>query len=247
MSKAAYDAIAKDYQDSKQLPFRRYAEGPMLLKLLGDIEGLSILDLACGEGIYARRFKNLGAKSVLGVDISQEMIALAKKAEQEDPLGIDFVVGDALNLGRVGEFDVVVGSYLLNYARTPHELSAFCATIAANLKPGGRFVGMNDNPANDVAHYPLFRPYGFIKSSPQPRRDGSPVTYTFYQQDGSHFSFDNYYLAPTHYEKAFESAGLKAFQWHKPEVTPDGREKMGPDYWNLFEKDPPVVGLEARR
>lgn len=247
MSKAAYDAIAKDYQDSKQLPFRIYAEGPMLLKLLGDIRGLAILDLACGEGIYARRFKQLGAKHVLGVDISEEMIALARKAEQENPLGIEFLVGDALNLGKIGEYDVVVGSYLLNYARTPQELAAFCKTIAANLKPGGRFVGMNDNPGNDVAHYPAFRPYGFTKSSPIPRRDGSPVTYTFYPEDGSHFSFDNYYLAPAHYENAFAAAGLKNFQWHKPEVTPGGREKMGHDYWDLFEQDPPVVGLEARR
>ena len=43
-----------------------------------------MLDLACGEGIYARQFKRAGASVVTGVDVSQEMIALAEAAFWDD-------------------------------------------------------------------------------------------------------------------------------------------------------------------
>lgn len=243
MTKAVYDDFAKEYQDSKQLPFRTYAEAPLLTRLLGDMRGLAILDLACGEGIYSRKLKGLGATRVVGVDISPEMIALARKNPQD---GIEYKVGDALTLGQVGTFDLVLGSYLLNYARSEEELMGFCRTIAANLKPGGRFVGMNDNPANLVENYPRYRPYGFTKASPIPRVPGSPVTYTFFNADGSHFSFDNYYHAPETYQATFRKAGFKSFTWHKLIATEEGVKKLGQDHWKLFHDDPPLIGIEAQ-
>ncbi len=247
MTDAVYDAIAKEYQDSKQLPFRRFAEEPTLLKLLGDIRDLSVLDLACGEGIYARRMKALGAGKIVAVDISSEMIALAKSIENEKKQGIEYLVYDAAKMPKVGEFDLVLASYLLNYADTKDLLLAFCRCIHKNLKPGGRVVGMNDNPANHTENYPLFKPYGFTKSSPVPRHDGDAITYTFHNTDGTSFHFDNFYLSPKHYDDAFREAGFSSFQWRGPFVTAEGIERHGQEYWRLFEKDPPVIGFEARK
>ena len=65
----AYDAIADRYRESKWLLFRHYIERYTLFE---------VLDLACGEGVYARQFKRAGAAEVIGVDISQAMIALAE-------------------------------------------------------------------------------------------------------------------------------------------------------------------------
>src|SRR5690606_12242547 len=116
---------------------------------------------------------------------------------KEDGQGINYQVKDASKLGKLGEFDLVVASYLLNYAQTKEQLLNFCLNIFQNLKSGGRVVGMNDNPANDTENYPLFRKYGFTKSSPNPRKEGDKVTYTFYNPDGTFFQFDNYYLHPS--------------------------------------------------
>jgi predicted RNA methylase len=85
MKRAEYDAFAKEYQDSKQLPFRTYAEQPLLVELIGDVKDKAVLDLGCGEGIYARKIKAMGAKTVVGVDISSEMIELANAAEKKMP------------------------------------------------------------------------------------------------------------------------------------------------------------------
>lgn len=240
-----YDAIAKEYQDSKMLPFRRFSEEPTLLQLLDGIKGFSVLDIACGEGIYSRRMKKLGARHVVGIDISPEMIALARKMEANEPLDITYEVHDASISRTFGDFDIVVASYLFNYAQSKAQLVAFCANIFKNLRPGGRVVGMNDNPANDPQHYALYRPYGFTKSAPLPRKEGDPVTYTFYNADGTDFSFDNFFLNPDTYASVFREAGFKSFRWVPPIVTKEGMERHGAAYWQLYLQDPPVIGFEA--
>ena len=57
----SYDAIAKQYRDSKLLPFRHAIERYTVFRELGDLRGRPVLDLACGEGIYARQFRHAGA------------------------------------------------------------------------------------------------------------------------------------------------------------------------------------------
>jgi len=51
---------------------------PSLLKLMNIKSSDNILDLACGQGFFARAFANIGAK-VNGVDISDELIKIAQK------------------------------------------------------------------------------------------------------------------------------------------------------------------------
>lgn len=48
------------------------------MNLLGcDLGDKSICDLACGEGFYTRKYSALTTGSVVGVDISENMIKLA--------------------------------------------------------------------------------------------------------------------------------------------------------------------------
>jgi ubiquinone/menaquinone biosynthesis C-methylase UbiE len=88
-----YDEIAHEYRDSKLLPFRDYAESFSLFRLIGKLDGRTVLDLACGEGHYTRRLKQAGAARVLGIDISPEMIKLAE-SEKATPLGCQYQVGE---------------------------------------------------------------------------------------------------------------------------------------------------------
>jgi hypothetical protein len=52
-----YDAITREYQRSKQQPWRHYVECFTLFELIGDLSGKAVLDLACGEGYYTRQLK----------------------------------------------------------------------------------------------------------------------------------------------------------------------------------------------
>ena len=159
-----YDAIAEQYKRSKLTPWRRHIEQYTFFETLRDVAGLSVLDLACGEGFYARLLKLRGAARVVGVDLSAEMIRLARAAEAEEPLGIEYMSGDAIGFRSDETFDVVTAAYLLNYAESEETLAAMCRTIAAALKPGGRFVTVNNNPSQSPEHFAATRPLGFIKS-----------------------------------------------------------------------------------
>ena len=81
MSSQTYDTIAERYRDSKWLLFRHFIERYTVMTLLGDLHGRTVLDMACGEGVYARQFKRAGAAEVTGVDISPAMVALAEAQE----------------------------------------------------------------------------------------------------------------------------------------------------------------------
>ena len=97
-----YDAIADQYRRSKLSPLRTFIESYTFLNLVGDVTGLRILDLACGEGFYSRKLKTLGAAHVVGVDLSAEMIRLAEEQEAAAPLGVEYVCRDARELGELG-------------------------------------------------------------------------------------------------------------------------------------------------
>src|SRR5690348_8544133 len=59
------------------------AEWPALRALLPEFEGLSVLDLGCGFGWFCRWARERGAASVLGIDVSEKMLARATAATQD--------------------------------------------------------------------------------------------------------------------------------------------------------------------
>ena len=52
-----------------------------LLDLLGDVSGMRVLDLPCGEGRVARELARCGAH-VVGVDLSTAMLARARRVRE---------------------------------------------------------------------------------------------------------------------------------------------------------------------
>src|SRR5688500_17235102 len=117
----AYAAIAEGYKKAKSHPWRQHVEEFTLFQLLGEVAGKVVLDLACGEGFYTRRLKHHGAARVVGVDISERMIALGQAEEMRHPLGVEYVHQDVMEWEPAERFDVVVAAYLLNYAQTADE------------------------------------------------------------------------------------------------------------------------------
>src|SRR5947209_8532847 len=103
-----YDAIAERYRRAKQQPWRSFIESFTLLGLAGDLTGRAVVDLACGEGFYTRLLRQQGAASVVGVDLSEGMIGLARDEEARHPLGIEYLVGDGKDLHLPAMFDLAV-------------------------------------------------------------------------------------------------------------------------------------------
>ena len=75
---------------------------------LGDIEGLDIVDLGCGTGVFAIGSALMGANSSIGVDIDEDSIALAR--EVKDKLNVDnveFIVSDICDFNEASGVDAV--------------------------------------------------------------------------------------------------------------------------------------------
>ena len=240
-----YDPIAEQYKRSKLAPWRSHIECHTLFEIVGDVKGLAVVDIACGEGFYTRLLRHRGAARATGVDLSQGMIDLARKQEAAEPLGIDYRVGDGRALDLAPEYDLAVAGYLLNYARNREELGDMCASVARCLKPGGRFVTVNSNPALDFSRAPSYRRYGFETSVAGPWREGAPITWTFHLEDGGTFSIENYYLSVAAHEDALRQAGFRTIRWHRPGVAPDGAAGHAPDFWKAFLDSPPVTFIEC--
>lgn len=108
---------------------------PAFARLLGDVAGLDVVDLGCGEGENTRRLARLGAR-MTGLDLSVGMIAQARAAEEAEPLGIAHRVasfgGDTGLAG--GSFDRVVSTMALMDAP---EIEGAMREAHRLLRPGG--------------------------------------------------------------------------------------------------------------
>jgi ubiquinone/menaquinone biosynthesis C-methylase UbiE len=239
-----YDSISEQYKRSKQQPWRIHIECFTLMSLVGDPRGKAVVDVACGEGFYTRQLRQRGAAKVVGVDLSEGMVALARKQEAMHQLGIEYLVGDARDLSLAMDCDLAVAAYLLNYARDRQELRAMCSGIARCLKPGGRFVTVNCSPALDFSTAPSYRKYGFETHVVGSFREGTPITWTFYLEDGA-FSIENYHLDVACHEEAFRLAGFREIHWHPPLLAPGGPSDHEGDFWQTFMEHSPIAFIEC--
>ncbi len=108
-----------------------------MFSLLGNLKGKCIYDIACGNGVIARKLSKKGAKEVWASDISPELITIATtKYPKED---VRYLVRDATDFGGIPKiyFDAVVihqGMFFIQ------NVELLICNIAQALKPGGVFV-----------------------------------------------------------------------------------------------------------
>jgi SAM-dependent methyltransferase len=115
---------------------------PALPDLLPPLDGRRVLDLGCGEGWLARLAAERGAVSVVGIDPSERMLALAR--ERTADLRITYrraFVEDAEV--PPGSVDVVLSVLALHYVA---DLTAAMGRVASWLAAGGTLVAVLEHP-----------------------------------------------------------------------------------------------------
>jgi SAM-dependent methyltransferase len=94
---------------------------------------MSGLDIGCGEGHNTRLLARRGAR-VTGIDIAEVFIAHARRAEEDEPLGIAYLVGSAVDLPFDDEvFDFATG--FMSFMDVP-ETDQVIAEVFRVLRPG---------------------------------------------------------------------------------------------------------------
>ncbi len=241
---AQYDAIGATYAGWKETPIPTYTEVPTVKRLLsGQIEGRSVLDLACGTGYYSRLFIRWGAAGVVGVDVSETMVAAAREAEARDRLGIEYRVADAATLPQLGSFDLATATYLLHYAETPEAMSRMCRNIAANLKPGGLLMALLPEPDYVMGRGDTKR-YGFTYRLVASDKDWRLVHADVHTNPP--FSIEYRHWARAVFDEAVRSAGFADLRWYPFEVSPEGLARFGLAYWCDLLANPMSTILTAR-
>lgn len=126
----SYDEfVVKGFSNSRE----RRAWQDHFASILGK-EPLEILDTGCGPGIVSMQLAEMGHR-MTSIDISDEMIARAKKNAEDNDLSIDFRKGDAMSLAFTDEsFDAVVSDYMLWTVPDPEKVFAEWMRV---LRPGG--------------------------------------------------------------------------------------------------------------
>ncbi len=150
---AAYEQMAEKYNELiDHKPHNAYYDRPNTLSLLPLVNGLKILDAACGPGKYAEILMAQGA-DVVGFDISPKMVQLAQQRNKETG---SFYIHDLATPFRNladSSFDTVICALALHYVEDwTLTVQEFCRV----LKPAGIVVVSIEHP---------FFEYNYFKSN----------------------------------------------------------------------------------
>ncbi len=146
-----YDQFAKRYAALVRDGALKSIVGPLaerLLGIAGEVEGKRVLDAGCGEGHLARALARRGAR-VLAIDASPRLIELARRADPDAGLGIEYAVVDLSQpLPRYrGTFALALGNLVLDDIA---DHRGFAAGMAEVLESRGRLVLSLNNPYSAV-------------------------------------------------------------------------------------------------
>ena len=93
--------------------------------------GIDVLDVACGTGVLFPDYLSRGVSSVTGIDISPEMVKIARSKFPQ----VRVICGDVENTEFDGQFDAI-----MVYNAFPHfpDPARLVRVLAGLTKPGGR-------------------------------------------------------------------------------------------------------------
>ena len=94
--------------------FERYT---ITFEEAGDVTGKKILDVGCGSGVYAVDFARRGARRVVGIDLSNNMLQLARQEAEQHRVAdrCEFIQADFLELDLEDRFDISIAMGVFDY------------------------------------------------------------------------------------------------------------------------------------
>jgi SAM-dependent methyltransferase len=125
-------------------------EWPVMRSMLPDVRGLRIVDLGCGYGWFCRWAHEQGAADVLGIDVSEKMLARARATTSDPAIAYAREDLDTVTLAK-GRFDLAYSSLALHY------VARLLAEIRDALVPGGNFVFSTEHPIFMASRKPGWR------------------------------------------------------------------------------------------
>ena len=156
--------------DRSHLGLKGAGEWQTLEPMLPDFAGRDVLDLGCGYGWHCAYAAEHGARSVLGLDISRKMLAVAREQHAASVIEYRQAAMEDADFAD-GSFDVVLSSLAFHYVA---DFGQLVRKTARWLRPGGDFVFSCEHPVFTA--------------------EGSQDWYRDENGNILHFPVDNYYI-----------------------------------------------------
>lgn len=243
-----YDEIAVGHQQSSKRDLRVMTLDYTLEKVVRPlINGEGILDLACGNGYFTSLFLNWGANRVIGIDISEKQIELARKSLPQNlsQRAVYHVADVRNNLDSYGGFNMITALMMLTYCSTKNQLSRVFSNVYNGLSKEGIFVSAIPNPKIMRDGYD---DYGARIAPAKKIREGMEVRTTLCDFNGKEFcQFTNYFWRIETYLYLMKKTGFKNIQIIHSSVSPEGIKKYGECFWRKFRERPIYLLMLARK
>lgn len=230
-----YDSTGERLMESKTTAAFSAADTHTLLgalDALGGVKGLDVLDLGCGYGAHTRLLARGGARRVVGVDSSEEVIGLARaetRAGDCDTAPVEYVVAHAAALPQLGPFHLATAVYLFNHTPDRTALHAVFRRIRANLRDGGRLLAIVPNAG---AHPCVdWSPYGLRIVERVPDGDAPLLKAQLLGRPPVDFEFREW--AHADFAEAAVEAGFGTVGW-QPARTPPADAVRDEAFWNGY-------------
>jgi len=142
---AGYSQLPRQVKGLKGAP-----EWPAIRALLPDLTGKDVADLGCGFGWASRWFREQGANSVLGLDLSQKMIDRARADTEDGAVTYQIADLDRLELPEAS-FGLIYSALTFHYVE---DFGRLMAMLHRALTPGGDLVFTIEHPIFMAAAHP---------------------------------------------------------------------------------------------
>ena len=213
---SVYDAIMDDSLYDKWTAFslRHFPKGKKTL-----------LELACGTGIQSVRFAQEGLE-VTGLDLSRDMLKIARKRAQAAGFNLPFIQANMLDLSAAGQYDLVTCySDSLCYMQDEVEVGDVFKQVYDHLNEGGRFIFdvhstyQIDELFPGYSHHENAEDFAMVwdtYADEAPHSVVHELTFFIQDEDGRFSRFDEVHEERTYdiltYDILLEQAGFKSFK-----------------------------------
>jgi SAM-dependent methyltransferase len=141
------DASARETWSQEEITWGAFGVPEEEVRVLGDVQGLDVVELGCGTAYVSAWLARRGARPV-GVDVTPAQLATARRLQRE--LGIEFPLleASAEDVPLPDEsFDLAVSEYGASIWCDP---SRWVGEAARLLRPGGRLVFLCNSPLSII-------------------------------------------------------------------------------------------------
>lgn len=247
-----WDEMSKAYENftESEDSYSYKIEWPCIKKMLPDLHGKKVLDLGCGTGRFGFLFEKENPISVLGIDISEKMLNIAREKALNRDSKAEFIKGDISNLNTYinEKFDFIFSSTTFHYIS---DLEGLFNNIYNALNEKGICIVSIMHPVY-TAQYPVDKNGEFPSDDEWVVRylDKSKRAYIQpwieYNDDIKNYLSTSYHHTIGDYFNAIISAGFKIERVEEP-YPPEEWKQNSYGRYNAFIKTPSFMILKLSK